>query len=541
MSFRRVRRRFFLGLALTLGAAVSAHAQLSVPVPPQPVPTPSESEAVADSYGRETPRGTLYGFLRALRRGNMKTAAAYLELPPSVRGAREAIARQLRVVFDHRFMTTNLDEVSRSTRGALEDDLDADTDRVGELRGEEGLIDVLVVRREGPNGIPIWLISWDTVRECRRLYDWLGLPDFESRLPSFLVENRIAGMGLWQVLAMLALLPILYGVAWIVVSGLLAGVRRIRRHRGEATTGLWAHSARSPGTFLLALILHRLAVVWLGMPTLDRLFYDRILRVLLLAGLLWFLLRLIDNFDRRVLSRILPAGASARYSTLTLGRRILKIAAFVFILLVGLASFGVNLTATLAGVGLGGLALAFAAQKTLANLFGGVAVLADNVIRVGDTCRIAGQLGEVEDVTLWATRLRTNDRTVVSIPNGVVMEAQIENLSRRDKFWFHPIVGLVYDTTAAQLRRVLDGLRGMLATDPRVETEGARVRFLRLAESSLDVEVFAYVRAATWPEFLEVQEDLLLRLLEIVTEAGTSVAFPSRTLYLAGQGAAGPA
>jgi MscS family membrane protein len=160
---------------------------------------------------------------------------------------------------------------------------------------------------------------------------------------------------------------------------------------------------------------------------------------------------------------------------------------------------------------------------------------------VGDTCRIAGQLGEVEDVTLWATRLRTNDRTVVSIPNGVVMEAQIENLSRRDKFWFHPIVGLVYDTTAGQLRRVLDGLRQMLATDPRVETEGARVRFLRLAESSLDLEVFAYVRAATWPEFLEVQEELLLRLLEIVTEAGTSVAFPSRTLYLAGQGAAGPA
>ena len=166
-------------------------------------------------------------------------------------------------------------------------------------------------------------------------------------------------------------------------------------------------------------------------------------------------------------------------------------------MLLGLASFGVNLTATLAGLGIGGLALAFAAQKTLANLFGGVAVLTENVIRVGDTCRIGGQLGEVEDVTLWSTRLRTSERTVLSIPNGMVMESPIENLSRRDKFWFHPVVGLVYETTGDQLRRVLEGIRGMLAADPRVDTADARVRFLRLGESSLDLEVFAYVRSAT--------------------------------------------
>ena len=529
-------RRFLLALGLAVSAATGM-AQIPVGAPP-PSPTPTDVDVAADPYGRETPRGTLYGFLRACRRGNMKSAAAYLEIPPSVYGAREAIARQLRVVFDHRFMTTNLDQVSRSKRGSLEDDLDPDTDRVGDIRGDDGLIDVLVVRRESSSGMPIWLISWETIRECRRLYDSLGLPDFESRLPVFLVENRIAGMGLWQIGAMILALPILYGVSWVLVGGLVAAARRFRRDRGETTSGLWSHSARSPGTFLLTLLLHRLAVVWLGMPVLGRLLYDRILRVLLLAGLLWFLLRLVDNFDRRVLSRVLPAGASARHATLTLGRRILKIAAFLFILLLGLASFGVNLTATLAGVGIGGLALAFAAQKTLANLFGGVAVLADNVIRVGDTCRIGGQQGEIEDVTLWATRLRTQERSVLSIPNGVVMEAQIENLSRRDKFWFHPIVGLVYATTAAQLRQVLDGFRQMLAADPRVETDGARVRFLRLAESSLDVEVFAYVRAATWPEFLGIQEELLLRLLDIVAESGTAIAFPSRTLYLAGGGTA---
>ncbi len=532
-------RRVLLGLALAIAAAIPAHAQLPIPPSSQPGSAPAEEEIGADPYGRETPRGCLYGFLRACRRGNMKAAAAYLEIPPSVRGAREAIARQLEVVFDHRFMTTNLDQVSRARRGSLEDNLEPDTDQVGELRGEDGLIDVLVVRREQVNAPPIWLISWETVRECRRLYDSLGLINIEARLPPVLVDTRVAGMALWQVLGAILLLPVLYGAAWVLVSALIGAVRRLRRQ--SATTGLWAHSARSPATVLLTLVLHRIAVVFLGMPALDRLFYDRILRVLLLAGLLWFLLRLVDNFDRRVLARVLPAGASARYTTLTLGRRILKIAAFVFVVLLGLASFGVNLTATLAGLGIGGLALAFAAQKTLANLFGGVAVLTENVIRVGDTCRIGGQLGEVEDVTLWSTRLRTSERTVLSIPNGMVMESPIENLTRRDKFWFHPVVGLAYETTADQLQHVLDGIRGMLATDPRVDTADARVRFLRLGESSLDLEVFAYVRSATYSEFLAVQEELLLRLLEIVAEAGTAIAFPSRTVYLAGRGTAEPA
>jgi MscS family membrane protein len=531
------RRRVLLALWVAAAAAPSA-AQLSLPSPSQAAP-PAEEEAAADPYGREAPRGTLYGFLRACRRGNMKAAAAYLEIPPSVRGAREAIAHQLDVVFDHRFVTTNLDQVSRSARGSIEDDLEPDTDKVGELRGEEGLIDVLVVRQERPGSPPIWLISWETVRECRRLYEALALPDIEGRLPPALVQNHIAGMALWQILGTVLLLPVLYGVAWAIVGLLLAAIRRLRRV--SAAAGLWARSARSPATLLLTLVLHRIAVVWLGMPALYRLIYDRVLRVLLLAGLLWFLLRLVDDFDRRVLSRFLPAGAGARHPTLSLGRRFLKIAAFVFVVLVGLASFGVNLTATLAGLGIGGLALAFAAQKSLANLFGGVAVLADNVIRVGDMCRIAGQTGEIEDVTLWATRLRTNERTVVSIPNGVVMESQIENLSRRDKFWFHPLVGLAYATSAGQLRAVLEGIRGMLAADPRVDTADARVRFLRLGESSLDVEVFAYVRSTSYSEFLQVQEELLLKLLGIVEEAGAAIAFPSRTIYLAGRDSAEPA
>jgi MscS family membrane protein len=233
----------------------------------------------------------------------------------------------------------------------------------------------------------------------------------------------------------------------------------------------------------------------------------------------------------------MPTGRKAGASSLSLVRRALRGVAIVLVLLLALPVFGVNVTATLAGLGIGGLVLAFAAQKSLENVFGGFAILSDRPLSVGDTCRIGGQLGEVEDITLWATRLRTNERTVVSIPNGAVMTGQIENLSRRDKFWFHPTIGLAYTTTPAQMGVVLAQLRGLLAADPRVGKETARVRFARLGASSLDVDVYAYVHADSYAAFLAVQEELLLRVLEIVEAAGTSVAFPTQTVHLHSGGA----
>src|SRR5262249_53927499 len=110
--------------------------------------------------------------------------------------------------------------------------------------------------------------------------------------------------------------------------------------------------------------------------------------------------------------------------------------------------------------------------------------------------------------------------------------SQIENLSRRDKFWFNPVVGVVYDTKAEQLERVLAGLREMLAAEPRVQTRDARVWLARLGPSALEIQVFAYVRAADRPGFDAIQEEMLLKIIRIVQDAGTSLAFPSQTVYV---------
>ena len=527
----RTRRKpaVFVFFALALLSAAPGTAQVTLPgLPPGPTPTPAEP--TADPYDRETPHGCFFGFLHAAEKGNYKTAALYLQIPPALASAREEIARQLQVVFDHRLVTRDLDLVSKNPQGSNADSLGQGLERVAEVRGE-GRLDVVLVRLERTEP-PIWLISWETVRECRRLYDRLALPDLDRKLPRFMVETRLGALPLWQVAAFILLLPILFGVAWALVTVSFALLRFLRRRTSEAPVGYWAHSARNPVTVLLTLILHRVAVEWMGMPALYRLFYNRILAVLLLGGLFWLLSRMVDALDRRVFGRYL-GGATGGQTTLSLLRRFLKIVAFVIVLLLGLAFFGVNLTTTLAGLGIGGLVLAFAAQKSLENLFGGIAVLVDRPLSVGDVCRIGtAPLGEIEDITLWATRIRTQERTVLSIPNGTVASSQIENLSRRDKFWFHPVVGLIYDTKAEQLERILADLREMLAAEPRVQTRDARVQLARLGASSLEIEIFAYVRAADRPGFDAIQEELLLKIIRIVEAAGTSLAFPSQTIYV---------
>ena len=197
------------------------------------------------------------------------------------------------------------------------------------------------------------------------------------------------------------------------------------------------------------------------------------------------------------------------------------------------ARCGFNLTTPLAGLGIGGIAIAFAAQKTLENLFGGVSILGDEVIRIGDTCRFGDRVGTVEDISLRSTRIRTPDRTELFIPNGSLATMNVENLSRRDKILFNTKLGLRYETSPDQMRYVLVQVRRLLYEHPKVETEGARNRLVKFDESALTMEIFSYILTRDYNEFLAIREDLMLRIMDIVDAAGTGFAFPSQTVYWA--------
>jgi MscS family membrane protein len=541
-----IRALLFAAASAAAFAGLAASRAAVSQLLPAPVPTPAAVEPTGDPYRRETPYGAFFGYIRAAQKENWTLAGEYLQWPKGGKVPREDLAQKLKALLDERFVG-DLEKLNRSPLGDLNDALAPDLDLVGRLDCGDDSFDLVLVRTTPAEGSAIWLIAAQSLREVPAAFKGLTSPAIESRIPSFL-KQRLGRFPLWQLLSFFLFIPLLYVSSRLFVLGAFALLRRLFASRARAAELLrGAGGLRAPVALLLTVPLHRFCVSRLALPLLSRYYYAQFAWLVLILGSGWLFFRLIDFLNGRATLKLLAAGVTTT-SSLTIARRLLRGAILAAGVLAALAVLGVNLTATLAGLGIGGVALAFAAQKSLENLFGGLVVLSDKVIRVGDTVRIGTAVGEIEDVTLHATRMRALDRSVVTIPNGSLITAQIENRSRRDKFWLNPTLGLVYETTAEQMRAVLQAARARLAADGRVEKGTMRVRFVRINSSSLDVEVFAYLLVSDYVTFLAAQEELLLILLEVVEKAGTRLAFPSQMTYVAGESttslsarAAGPA
>ena len=502
---------------------------------PLPGPTPAAGvEPVGDPYRRETPYGAFFGYIRSAQKENWAVASEYLQWPKGGKISREEIARQLKALLDERFVG-DLEKLSRSSAGDFNDAFASGLNLVGHIEAGDDSFDLVLVRTTPAEGPAIWLVSSQSLREVPAAFKGLRSPAIESHIPSFL-KKPVGKFRLWQFLGFFLLIPLLYAASRLLVSGVFALLQRLFvSHAWGAELLRGAAGFRDPVALLLTVPLHRACVSRLALPLLSRYYYTQFAWLVVIFGIAWLFFRLIDFVNGRAALKLLARGASAT-SSLTIARMLLRGAVVTAAVLGALASFGINLTATLAGLGIGGVALAFAAQKSLENLFGGFVVLGDRIMRVGDTVRIGTAEGTIEDVTLYATRMRLFDRSVVTIPNGTLITAQVENRSRRDKFLVNPTLGLRTETTASQMRAVLDGIRQRLAADPRVEKQTLRVRFLRLGAYTLDVEVFAYVLAADYAAYLEAQEELLFLILERIEAAGTGLAIPSQMTYVAGEG-----
>lgn len=539
-------RRLLAAFALVAALAAPGPATAQIPgLSPTPAPAPA-LESAGDPYKRETPYGAFLGFMRAAAKENWTTAAEYLQWPKGSKTSREEIAKKLKAVLDERF-SGDLEKLSRTPLSSVDDGLGPDYERAGTVdRGEESF-DVLLVRTRPAEGPAIWLVSSQTLREVPATFEVLSVPELDRLMPAPIRRQIGGSFRLWQILAFLALIPAAWFVARFLVYGAAGLIKQVVSHRPAFADFRGSLAPfRAPLALLIAVPLHAFFVDRIGLPLLGRYAYARGVRLTVVFAIGWFLVQLVGFLTSRATMRLMASGATAA-SSLTIGRRVLQGSVVLLALLAALASFGVNLTATLAGIGIGGLAIAFAAQKSLENLFGGFVVLTDKILRVGDVVKVGTVQGEVEDVTLYATRIRTFERTVVSIPNGSMMTSQIENLSRRDKFLFRHTLGLRFETTAAQMQAGLDGCRERLAADPRVESGTLRVRFLKVNAYTLDVEVFAYLLVPDWAAFLAAQEELLLGLMQVVENAGSGFAFPTQTTYLASEatalepGAASPA
>jgi MscS family membrane protein len=391
------------------------------------------------------------------------------------------------------------------------------------------------VERSGSG--PIWLFSSRTLASIRDLHREITerQPEGVGRL---LTGTRVGGVRLFDWLAVLLGLPLFY-FATGLLNRLLTPLAGLVWRRVFKESDLFRRDILpAPARLLLLAVAAQWLISTLPLSLLVRQFGSNLAGLITIAAVVWLLIFLNGRAEEYLHNRLPPSNVAATVSLLRLARRGVDLLVVFGGLLATLRHFGVDPTPALAGLGVGGIAVALAAQKTLENVIAGASLIFDQAVRIGDFLKVGEIQGTVDHIGLRSTRLRTLDRTVVSVPNGQIANMTLETFSARDKFWFHPIVGLRYETTTRQLRTVVDGIRRELSEHPLVDRESVRVRFIRLGSFSLDVDVFAYVLARDWSHFLEIQEQLLFRVTEIVSEAGTEIAFPSQTMYVASTTAA---
>jgi MscS family membrane protein len=230
------------------------------------------------------------------------------------------------------------------------------------------------------------------------------------------------------------------------------------------------------------------------------------------------------------------AEKSARTRELGIGAflpLIKKIVGFIFVVfsvLVIADALGADVRTFLAGLGIGGLAVALAAQDTIANMFGSFVVVMDHPFHVGDTVRIGTNEGTVEDIGLRSTRLRTGARTLIVMPNKMVATEAITNLSRMPQRRVDQTIGLTYDTTADQMEAILGDLRGLLSSDPAIHPGLIAVNFINYGESTLDIQIVYFTADPAWQRHLDARERINLKIMRAVAARGLQFAFPTQTV-----------
>jgi MscS family membrane protein len=473
---------------------------------------------VKDPLGRNTPQSAILQFLEACHSRDYAKAAYYLDLrrlPPADRAKNGPdLARQLEDLLDD--TPFDIATLSRAPEGDQSDGLASSFEQLDTFHVNGQTLDMQLERVDLRPGIPVWLVSAPSVAMIPAAHQLVAETPFEKKLPQSLVTFEVLDTPVWRWIAL-----ILMGVALWVACGFISRAL-VAVARPLVKTPEFAEPLR----LCLAVAGFRIALALAPPATLSRLFLERALGLLFSVGIAWALAVVVDMAADRWSSRLDPRVQAVSYSVLPLGRQILKLSLYLIALLSVLSAWGYNTSTILAGLGVGGLAVALAAQKTIENLFGGVSVIGDRPVLVGDVCRFGDRTGTVMRIGLRSTRLRTDERTIISVPNAQFSAMSLENISGRDKIWFHPTFNLRRDTTSEQLSKVLSSIREILAGKANVEVGEIPVRFVRVGPYSLDVEVAAYVKTSDYDEFLATQQNLLLAMLQAVERAGAALAVP---------------
>jgi len=488
----------------------------------------SQTTSKIDPLDRESPQSSVYSFLQVCHAHDYEKAAKYLDLRklPAQQRLKNGpqFAQQLQQILDRdaQFDVANL---SRQPEESRADGVPQGRERVDSFTVNGQTLDLELERVRLRSGMYVWVFSSDSIERIPQIVRLTSDSPVEKHLPDPLVSWKIAETPVWRVIALFVLALALASLSRLLSRMALLCTEPVLRRIVPKMNRRVLEEFVGPLGLLLAVFLFRAGMAWLEPSPKLHLFLTRTLTLLFFSALFWLSTAIVDLSMGR-LRVALREKHQGFYSVLPLASRITKLVILALMIVAILSSWGYNTTTILAGLGVGGIAIALAAQKTLENLFGGVAIITDRPVSVGDYCKFGDKEGTVEDIGLRSIRVRAPDRTLVTVPNGQFSSMTIENISARDKMLFHFTLNLRRDTSSDQVRMLLDSIKKILTENPKLEAGTAPVHFAGVGKDSLDLEMSAYILTRNGDEFAQIQQDLYLRILDAVAAAGTTVALP---------------
>lgn len=535
-THRSVLRPFFAMLMAACLCAWHAGAASAQESQAQPQTQPVEN---GDPLGRDTPRGSFTGFLDAAENFEWERAAAYLDLrnlPADVRRIDGAtLAQELDFVLKRSF-ATNPDLLSVHPEGQPFDGLPEYRDELARIKTVDGDVVLLLQHVPGPGTEFIWKISNATVAQIPMLYEMYSYPAWVDWIRSELPQDiSFLGWELFKWVIVLAFLLVL--VPLLVLSGWL-----LARLISKPSRPLYTDIKKTLMGPLVALITAYSAgwmATELGLGATAQKVVGA--RTMLTIAWVWMIWKMIDLWRAR---RRLRYERSGRTDSAVLGRPLantLKLASLVIALVIWLTNAGFNLTTVLAGLGVGGVAVALALQKPIEDLLGALSLYSQQQLQTGDFCRYQNTVGQIEEIGLRTTRFRTLANTLVSVPNSQLALGVIENITARTKILYDASLRLRYDTSADQLQRITADLTKLCHEDERIEGDTVRIRVTEFADNAIIISLRIFALTRSFDEYLEITEAVNLAILRIIQAAGAHFAQGAQSVFIENTAPAGSA
>ena len=483
----------------------------------------------ADDFDRGTPKRSGDGFMAAIDRGDYETATEYLDIRNLQGAAAEMsateLARRLSVIFN-RATWVDIDELIDDPAGRSNDNLPAYRDSIGVVLDDGDEVRLLMQKVPRGDGVSIWKVSNATLTMIPELYEIFGYPEFVENLARSLPAGTILGYEYFKWILVLGGGAIGYCLVYLLALA-------IRRTLGDpdmpSRRRVFRFTAIPFGIWVVIVAMNVIATS-LGRGAAAEAW--EVVSPIPILITTWMLLGGITLIREVYASQLRDVGRPGAAGLLRPASNAIKLLIGIAALLIYLDKLGLNITTVLAGLGVGGIAIALALQKPMEDVFGAFTLYTQQPVRVGDFCRVGTQMGTIEEIGLRTTLLRTLADTVIAIPNAQLANEPIDNISARKKIRYRPILRLRYDTTPEQIQTVLEGIRELLKSHERVLPDSQRARFSKIADDALLIETNAYLDTTDWAEYLELAEELNMLILKVIDEAGTSLSLPARALQV---------